>query len=251
MGGWLTRILDVLRGRARLRREPVPPHQLDSIDAVIEQMQVIGSRLGPDDGLGAFNGMYLRVTQLIRDNIVEGRFRNAEFITRLDVVFAHLYLDAVDTQPPSSAWAPLFEARHVPGRLPIQFALAGMNAHINHDLPIAVVRTCRQLGLGPRSAHVESDYLLVTDMLAAAQEEVRQSFMAGLALELDRAYAAPLANLVGAWSMARAREAAWVNALVLWNLHGTGRLNDEFLTTLSSSVGLAGRTLLTPLNQLR
>ena len=28
---------------------------------------------------------------------------------------------------------------------PMQFALAGMNAHINHDLPMAVVKTCEDL----------------------------------------------------------------------------------------------------------
>ena len=41
-----------------------------------------------------------------------------------------------------TAWQPLFERRADPGIEPIQFALAGMNAHINHDLPLAVVATC-------------------------------------------------------------------------------------------------------------
>ena len=35
------------------------------------------------------------------------------------------------------AWAPLVERRATRGVLPIQFALAGMNAHINHDLALA------------------------------------------------------------------------------------------------------------------
>ena len=32
---------------------------------------------------------------------------------------------------------------------PVQFALAGMNAHINHDLPLAVVSTCSALATAP------------------------------------------------------------------------------------------------------
>jgi len=39
---------------------------------------------------------------------------------------------------------------------PIQFAFVGMNAHINHDLPLAVVVTCKKLGkdLDSPPAHV-------------------------------------------------------------------------------------------------
>jgi hypothetical protein len=32
----------------------------------------------------------------------------------------------------------------------IQFALAGMNAHINHDLPLAIVATCRHRNTVPQ-----------------------------------------------------------------------------------------------------
>jgi hypothetical protein len=33
---------------------------------------------------------------------------------------------------------------------PIQFALAGMNAHINRDLPLALVATCTARKVAPR-----------------------------------------------------------------------------------------------------
>ncbi len=248
--GWLTRLVDVVRGRSRLRRDPPPVGQLPTIDAVCERMREIALPMDPGDGLAAFNGMYLHVTELVRDRISEGYFGSAEFMTRFDIVFAGMYLEAVDATSPCSAWVPVFEARHQPGRLPIQFALAGMNAHINHDLPIALVAACRQLGLGPDSPGVRGDYQKVTDLLASAQEQVRQSFLDGVALDVDRRYAGPVANLVGAWSIGRARDAAWVNAGVLWELDGMEPLCQDFLATLSSSVGLVGRTLLTPVAQL-
>ncbi len=43
------------------------------------------------------------------------------------------------------AWRPLVEQRAAAGIEPIQFALAGMNAHINHHLPLATVNTCTAL----------------------------------------------------------------------------------------------------------
>lgn len=248
--GWFSRVLDLIRGKVRPRREEPPAGQPASIDAVCERMRTLELGLELADGLAPFNGMYLRVTELVRDRIAEGYFGNAEFMNRLDIVFAGLYLEAVDAAHPVSAWAPLFEARHEAGRVPIQFALAGMNAHINHDLPIAVVRTCRQLGTSPEARDVAADYQRVTDLLAEVQEQVRQSFLDGLALDLDRRYAAPIANLVSSWSIGRARDAAWVNALVLWRLGDLGELQDDFLETLSSSVGLTGRVLLTPVAQL-
>jgi hypothetical protein len=45
----------------------------------------------------------------------------------------------------SSAWRPLVERRALPGIEPVQFALAGMNAHTNHDLPVAMVTACTAL----------------------------------------------------------------------------------------------------------
>ncbi len=59
-----------------------------------------------------------------------------------------------------------------------------------------------------------------------------------------------MANLVGSWSIGRARDAAWVNAGVLWRLDGVEPLCQDFLTTVSNSVGMAGRVLLTPVADL-
>lgn len=249
--GWFSQLVDAVTTRiTRNRPEAPPPGQFTSLDALIARMRELEGQLPATDGVRAFNGMYLRVTELVRDRLHEGEFRNPTFMTRLDLVFAGLYLEAVDRPDASKAWAPLFETRSLGGRVPIQFALAGMNAHINHDLPVAVVRTCRQLGLHPASPGVEADFQRVTGLLAAVQDQVRQSFLDGLALEVDQTYAAPLANLVGAWSIGRARDAAWVNAKVLWELHGVEPLQGDYLATLARSVGLTGRYLLTPVAEL-
>lgn len=249
--GWLSQIFGAIRARlGQSRMEAPAPGQLTSIDAVIAQMAVIGQGLPPTDGVAEFNRMYLQVTELVRDQVGNGFFAHPSFVTRLDLVFAGIYLDAVAATTPSPAWAPLFECRSGPGRQPIQYALAGMNAHINHDLPIAVVRTCRQLGLTPDSPGVGADYRKVNDLLGSVEQQVRQSFLTGIALEVDKGYAAPVANLVASWSITAARDAAWTNANVLWELHGVEPLQTDFLATLSGSVGLASRCLLTPLADL-
>jgi hypothetical protein len=66
-----------------------------------------------------------------------------------DAAFANLYFAAAGTASNPAAvplaWRPLAARRAVAGIEPVQFALSGMNAHINHDLPLAVVSTCTAL----------------------------------------------------------------------------------------------------------
>lgn len=227
---------------------PVPPHQLPTVPAVVAALRDIGAELDQGDGVGQFNRMYLQVTEEVAARLGEGYFTDERFMERLDIVFAHLYLDTVraDTQglPLPQCWEPVFASRIAP-LAPIQFAIAGMNAHINHDLPVAVVTTCRQLGLDPGSRGVRRDYDKITQLLAQVHEQVRQSFLDGVVLAVDRELT-PLLTLVGSWSVGRARDAAWINSEVVWQLRRTPGLEEEFRLNLCRSVGLAGRGLLVP-----
>lgn len=238
-------VRDTLPQLPRRRVEP-PPHQLPDVPAVVAALRRIDGELDDRDGIRHFNRMYLKVTELVGRRLGAGYFGNDAFLERLDVVFAHLYLDTIDSdraaRPLPQCWEPVFTSRLTP-LVPIQFAIAGMNAHINHDLAVAVVTTCRQLGLSPDSRGVRADYDKVSRLLAEVHEEVRQSYLDGLVLDVDREMS-PLLNLVGSWSISRARDAAWVNAEVLWRLRHSPQLQEEFRVNLCRTVGLAGRTLL-------
>jgi hypothetical protein len=248
--GWFSDVLSAARSWWGRLREPVPTGQLGSVEEVIAQLRALDQALPSEDGVAAFNRMYLKVTELVLARIGSGVFARPDFMVRLDIVFAGLYLEQVSASGPArnKAWLPLFEGRSLTCE-PIQFALAGMNAHINHDLPIALTRACRQLGLRPRDPGVRADYDAVTGILAEVQEEVRQSFLEGIALEVDRDLA-PTVTLIGNWSIAKARQAAWVTSEALWELHRIPRVETDFLATLSGSVGMASRFLLTPASDL-
>src|SRR5688500_17452190 len=120
-----------------------------TLGGVIERLRQVDRELSPGDGLAVFNRMYLTVTERI-GAMIDGEggpspFTDDAAMAELDVRFAGLWLHAYDGAAAGhripSAWQPLFEARDG-GRLPVQYALAGMNTHIEHDLPLAVVRTC-------------------------------------------------------------------------------------------------------------
>jgi hypothetical protein len=102
------------------------------------------------------------------------------------------------------AWRPLIEQRDVAGIEPVQFALAGMNAHINHDLPLAMVSTCTALATSPDAGAHSADYQKVDQLLDAAEQSVRQSFESAPELAVDRHLSA-VATLIGNWTINSAR----------------------------------------------
>ena len=214
-------------------------------------MSAIERSVPARDGVAAFTRLYLRVTEAVAVTMAPGGFRNAIFLARLDVVFANLYFEALrafvrrrDDVP--RAWRPLFEARGRRGIAPIQFALAGMNAHINRDLPLAVVATCDELGVELRRGGDEhADYLRVNRVLVETEARVKREFATGALAFADEAFGSA-DDAIAMWNVARARDAAWVNAETLWALRGASEVRDRYLRTLDGMVGLAGRGLLRP-----
>ncbi|SDO78686.1 hypothetical protein SAMN04489867_0582 [Pedococcus dokdonensis] len=86
---------------------------------------------------------YRRTTLAVGAAIEEGRFEDPEWVERWDVVFADLYLAALELDLVGSTtevprpWRLAFDA---PASLPaLRHVLLGINAHINYDLPQALL----------------------------------------------------------------------------------------------------------------
>jgi hypothetical protein len=226
-----------------------------SVSEAVGRLSAIQEALPPSDGVAHFNRLYLTVTQAVGAGLGESAYADPAFVERLDVIFAGLYLDALDAHARGaaaipSAWAPLFDAAGERGIIPLQFAFAGMNAHINRDLPVALVETCRELGVEPRRGGPQhDDFVRVNGQLAEIQERVKASYLTGVLGFLDRVLSR-VDDIVAMWNVARARDAAWTNGATLWLLRDDVRLSTEFLATLDRTVGLAGRGLLMPVERV-
>jgi Family of unknown function (DUF5995) len=223
-------------------------HDVKTVPDVVARLKAIEADLSPDDGAAVFNHMYLAITGDVANGLDSAHvFRNPAFMAALDVTFAKFWLAAYDAPADAlpKAWAPLFERRHDRSLLPIQFALAGMNAHIAHDLPVALVRTCRQLDLAPDDAAVHADYEKVNTLLAAKESEIRRSFLTDVGRRADKTVG-PVVHLIDSWNIDKAREVGWVNAEALWAMRHMGGLADRYVAALARTVGMASRCLLTP-----
>ncbi|HXH80950.1 DUF5995 family protein [Nocardioides sp.] len=219
-----------------------------TIDEVVDMMTAIDGALPRDDGVATFNRMYTQVTRLVRDAVDLGDFQAGEFLERLDVHFANLFFaayaaDAAREQVPR-AWAPLFEARARPETHPIQFALAGMNAHISHDLPFAVVATCRELGVVPDEDTPEHlDYTQTNEVLAEASVEIKSWFSTGAVATLDE-LGGRVDDGFAMFGIHLARAAAWQCSQMVWMLNDNPRMDTYFRENLGRGVEMTSRGIL-------
>ncbi len=229
----------------RIPTGPEPVH-IQSVADVIDRMQSLSAAMPPGDGVRAFNEMYLVTTRQVDAAIAGSQFADPEFMVRLDVVFANLYLNALDlhaadpTRSPRS-WGALFEARARPGISQLQFAVAGMNAHINFDLARSLVLTGQEFG-GDLDAGRRADFQAVNRVLGSTQPLVRRELLTGPFAALDQALGEH-DDRVSMWGIEAAREFAWSTAQTLWAVRGTP-VEDTFTRGLDRMVELTSRLIL-------
>jgi hypothetical protein len=214
---------------------------------VLAVMQSIDGLLPSSDGLKWFNKLYMMVTQRIDLKPPPDGWEDATWLTRLAVVFANFYFTAIANaleQNPdvASSWRALFEARNKTGVDRIQFALTGMNAHINHDLALALLQTNDELHLTPPLQSPEhDDYEQVNGLLEQVLPSALNLLAAGIVGELAQD-TGKVGRLLAIWNVRAARDLAWDFAGHLRNLEGASR--DLVLEAQDKLSGVIGRMLL-------
>jgi hypothetical protein len=226
---------------AALSRTP-RPHDIPS---VVTRLRTIEEALPARHGVACFTRLYRWTTENVGNAVTAGTFEAPDAMVILDVGFASLYFDAVDAwargEPPPGAWAPLLERADHPGISPLRFALAGMHAHINRDLAVAVARASRRAPV-ERSPRFR-DYQRINEVLDATSDAVRGALLPPVLSELD----ARLGECDDALILATirvARRAAWEAAQLLWPLRRTPVAWAGAVDALDATVGAGARLLL-------
>lgn len=218
-----------------------------TIADVLTLMQRIDSVLPSGDGLKWFNLLYMMVTQEVDSNPPPGGWEDSAWLTRLDVVFAQFYFTAIanwlsNSAAVPSSWKALFESRFSPGIERIQFALAGMNAHINHDLPLALLQTDTELNLVPGKAGPEhDDFERVNALLEEVLPEALQFLATGILGELAQD-TGKIGRFLAIWNVRAARDWAWDFADHLRSLPEVARTTA--LMVQDQTTGVLGRSFL-------
>jgi hypothetical protein len=185
-----------------------------TIDDVLLRMQAIDDLLADGDGLKWFNRLYMMVTKEVDFSPPAGGWKDADWLLRLDVVFASFYFEAVagfldGAGATASSWRALMEARYAPGIDRILFALAGMNAHINHDLALALLETDAEMNLVPTHGSPQHvDYEAVNGLLDNVMPAALQMLAVGI-LGLAAQDTGKIGRVLAFWNICKARDLAW------------------------------------------
>jgi hypothetical protein len=222
----------------------------NSIADVLRTLHAIDAMCVDVDGLKWFNWLYLQVTDAVeaRVNGSAGGFSSAAWLAELDVEFARLYFGALNAALTGGTcpgcWSVLFGCRSNARLARIQFALAGINAHINRDLPEAIVATCRATHTVPLHGTPQyADYTSVNSTLDTLIDAARKTLHVRLPGDPLPAVS-QLEDVIAAWKVGAARETAWVNAEALWNLPEP--LTDNLKHSIDGITTVVGKTLLVP-----
>ncbi len=231
----------------------LPPPDIAGVIAELTQRgdAMVAAR-GAADGVVCFNRLYLRMTVAIGGAASQaGFFADPAGVVRLDPIFAQLYFAAIDADTagglPSRSWAALFAARAEPGTASLQFALAGMNAHINHDLVVALLELWEQTGgRPPRDSDAYRDFNRVNELVRVELEAEKAELATGVIKQIDM-LAGPIDSAVAMWSIEAAREHAWTTAEGLWDARGHPVALDVAIAAIDRIVAVVGAGLLQPI----
>lgn len=205
---------------------------------------------GHPDGVGCFNDLYTVITGQVRDGVASKIYRDNEFMAALDVAFANRYFDALRSEDANQGdgpgpWRVLVDKRADPAVTEIQFAAAGVNAHIDFDLAAAVVNVWGRLGGGPRDRDQHATYQEIDALFAQEMTRLRHQFEDSDLKHFDQGKVTKFLNYVSDWTVNVSRDIAWGHASRMWRLRHL-HVEQVYMDGLSLTATAIGEALLIP-----
>lgn len=187
---------------------------------------------GASDASGHFPAMYAHVTIAMQQRVESGDFADPARTAAFTHNFADLYLTAAgDRTGAARCWRASWDVAHDQRLLIAQHLILGINAHVNYDLPQAVVAAADKTG---SLASLRPDFDAVNDVLADAYGQVVSR------LNVVSRWTSSAAALGGGqlfhFSLRVARDQAWGAAERLYVLNSPQRA--EYLEDLDRLVGI-------------
>jgi hypothetical protein len=226
-----------------------PPKGIADVLAIQVLVQAILDQLPPspaNNRVAAFNKLYLTITRRV-DTALQTTAKWPEFLEMLDVEFAKRYFAALDLwnrdqEDTPDVWEVLFRRAGDLELSELIAAVLGVNAHINHDLSLALISTWRELG-PPPDAEIYPDYLLVNQIFYEEIQPLRRGFSDDWQLELDR-----LVGPLDDWSqkilVKVTRAQAWDQARRLWPLRDDEEDFEAARRLMDKAASLLGEWLI-------
>jgi hypothetical protein len=213
------------------------------LDTIIRDCSQRSSRMG------YFACLYRKMTVAIKDGIDKGLFEDAARMEKLDVFFANRYLEAytqfISGQKPTASWQTAFDAAASDQLTVLQHLLLGINAHINLDLGIAAAKVSTPETI----AQLANDFNKVNEVIGSLFGDVQTSltkiaFPMYFIKKLNPQKTTAVLN----FSISKARQTAWANALLLSEIGEAGEqqviaTTDKIVFTVAQGIQSPGKIM--------
>jgi hypothetical protein len=188
------------------------------LDNIITGCKQNGSRSG------YFASLYKMMTEAVLKGMNNNMFADATRMEKLDVIFANRYLQAYfdysNNRAVTGSWQIAFDAAQRDDLIVVQHLLLGINAHINLDLGIAAADACTVDNI----RELQPDFVKINDTIADTYSQLQPRFfkISWPAMFLGKLDPRVVNNSIN-FSIVKAREVAWANALILCNAGNSNR----------------------------
>jgi hypothetical protein len=215
-------MVDALTGVVDPRPTTVP-EVIDTLTRVKAAAILLDPR-GDNDGIAAFTTLYKQITQSVLDNWNRGVFEAGDFIIDLDINFACRYLDAIEAMTSGGdvpkCWEALFSVRSTEKIEALNYAAAGVNAHVNFDLTFALLTTWEKHPSPAERDAQHRDYNRINDIFYANMDSLRAQFHSLFTKIDDGGWLDKIGNAFGDLLVRQTRDIAWDLAMHLWAQKG-------------------------------
>jgi hypothetical protein len=195
------------------------PAVIGTLAAVREAAETIVPR-GGEDGIASFTRLYHEITCGVLDSVTNGMFEAGTFIIDLDIAFACRYLDALralsEGRPAPLCWATLFDVRSDPDVPTLNYAVAGVNAHVNFDLAFALLTTWETHPDPAERDAQHRDYCRINDIFYAKMNALSDEFDSPFSRFGDGTWIDRIGNVFGDLLVRETRDLAWDAAMRMW-----------------------------------
>lgn len=206
--------------------------------------------------VAAFNRLYFRITSRVSDVLQTPEVVDPRFLELLDVEFAKLYFAALRSwgeghSSTPDAWEVLFRRSQDRRLTRLAAAVLGVNAHVNHDLALALIETWKRLG-PPGDGPPHHDYLVINQIFFEEIPLLRRRFSTAWQLKIDR-FVGELDDWSQALLVETTRAMAWQQGRRLWALRHDGDGLQDFLearAAMDRAASLVGEALVVTDNVL-
>lgn len=219
-------------------------HTIDEVIRILDT--IIADCMAQQSRLGYFAALYRKMTTGVKEGIAAGVFDDGKRMEQLDVVFANRYLEAYrlyrEGRKPTASWQTAFDAAGTDRLTVLQHLLLGINAHINLDLGIAAAAVSTAETIDALLPDYNRINTIITGLFGTVQESLtRIAFPMYFIRTINPATTSAILN----FSIGKARETAWSNALILSGAGDTGQqqvigLTDNMVSKVAGRIQAPG-----------